>query len=93
MVGLDFEGPIPLFVARRWERGERTLAVHRSYDRSAYASIWYASAEQVERAVATARAVREEAATKESGVGRERVRYAMTDLTYERVMVLAGPPL
>jgi len=27
---------------------------------------------------------------KESGVGREGVRYAMTDLTYERVMVLAG---
>ncbi|HEX6248114.1 MAG TPA: aldehyde dehydrogenase family protein [Nocardioidaceae bacterium] len=28
--------------------------------------------------------------TKESGVGREGVRYTMTDLTYERVMVLTG---
>jgi acyl-CoA reductase-like NAD-dependent aldehyde dehydrogenase len=31
--------------------------------------------------------------TKDSGVGREGVRFAMADLTYERVMVLTGLPL
>ncbi|UUZ44362.1 hypothetical protein LP422_18250 [Janibacter limosus] len=31
--------------------------------------------------------------TKESGEGREGVRYAMTDFTYDRVMALTGLPL
>jgi aldehyde dehydrogenase (NAD+) len=31
--------------------------------------------------------------TKESGVGREGVRFAMEDYTYERVMVLTGVDL
>lgn len=62
MVKVAFDGPIPLFVAGQWEAGERPLEVHRPYDGSPAGATWYASADQMERAVAAAHAVRHEAA-------------------------------
>jgi len=63
VVNVGFDGPIPLFVAGQWEAGERPLEVHRPYDGSPVGVTWYASTDQVERAVAAAHAVRHEAAS------------------------------
>ncbi len=61
-MNVDLDSPIPLFVAGEWQPGERPLEVHRPYDGSRYATTWYASPAQVERAVAAAHEVREQAA-------------------------------
>ena len=81
VVSVDFDGPIPLFVAGRWEAGERPLEVYRPYDGSPVGATWLASADQVERAVAAAHAVRARgrgaaAARARRGAGHDRRRIA-----------------